>query len=269
MLSIEYDDCFSNMVQQFGSSNNNEDSEYFAFYPSFGVKKNSPVDFLVYGQALNGWGDECKFKAGDETTINNICDKTYRFSNEYFPYDNHGPLDWVNVQWCNSEYDKFLRQSKEEAYFKRYYVDKYRAYRSFFWNVVYKTVSDYKGPNNRETRNWADYVIYSNLYKISPSPKGNPDEIVKNAQIESAVKLVKMEIEELEPKFCLVLTNLEWWDPFLKALSINLEEIKTKSSEVVDYVAKYKNGTLIIVTKRPRVGDSDKYAKEIIKIIKQ
>lgn len=30
-------------------------TEYVDFYPSFGIKKDEKADFLIYGQAVNGW----------------------------------------------------------------------------------------------------------------------------------------------------------------------------------------------------------------------
>ncbi|HPB02736.1 MAG TPA: hypothetical protein PLZ67_07260 [Bacteroidales bacterium] len=264
LLSEDYDRSFTKMIQEFSIDSDKRKTKYFSFYPSFGVKKDTPVEFLIYGQAVNGWGDECEFKVGNETTIDNICKAAYKYSNEYFPYDNHGPLDWVNVQWCKSEYNKYLNLTEARAAFEEYYCDRYRPSLSFFWNVVYKTVSDYKEPNSRETRNWADYVVYSNLYKIAPSPKGNPDEIEKNTQRESAVELVKMELDQLKPKYCLVLTNLEWWNPFAKEL--RLEICSQKETKRIQQVAYYGN-TKIIVAKRPFLGDSETYSREILNSI--
>lgn len=263
MLSEKYDRCFTSMVQNFCYKSNNAKSKYYAFYPSFGVKKDAPVDFLVYGQAVNGWHDDCAFLVDDKNSTIDICKKAKEYSNSYFPHDNHSPLDWVNVQWCKSEYDKFRRQSKEEADFKRYYVDKYRAYRSFFWNVVYKTVSDQIGKDRAE-RDWADYVVWSNLYKISPE-NGNPNDKDRELQFTEAKELVKMEIEELKPKYCLVITNLEWWEPFAKYLSL---EKNPKNCKHIHMVAEYKTtSTKIIVTERPFVGNSDEYTSEIINLL--
>ncbi|HPF00816.1 MAG TPA: hypothetical protein PKY63_09135 [Bacteroidales bacterium] len=262
MLSETYDRCFTSMVKNFCDNSDNANTKYYAFYPSFGVKKNQPLDFLVYGQAVNGWHDDSAFLVSDKKSTIGVCKKSKEYSNSYFPYDNHGPLDWVNVQWCKSEYDKFLRQSKAEAEFKRYYIDKYRAYSSFFWNVVYKTVSD-KMNYSRETRSWADSVVWSNLYKISPH-KGNPNGKERGLQIKYAIQLVKMELDELKPNYCLVLTNLKWWDPFAKEL--RLEICSQKETKRIQQVAYYGN-TKIIVTKRPFLGDSEAYSREILNSI--
>lgn len=80
------------------------------------------------------------------------------------------------------------------------------------------------------------------------------------------IELVRKELEELKPKICIVLTNLEWWLPFqegLKSTKINIEQLE----ENIVSVEKY-NGTNIIVTKRPRIGNSNKFVEKILKTIK-
>jgi len=169
-------------------------------------------------------------------------------------------IDWVNAQWCNSDYNKFA----DNPEFVEFYNGDYRVFRSFFWNVIKKLISDYYG-FERESWEWSKKIVWSNLYKIAPDGR-NPNWQEMDFQKETSFELVRKEIEEINPKFCIVLTNLSWWQPFGEALNTIKIENKYIPAEI-ESVEMYNN-TKIIVTKRPRFGDSDYYIREILKLIK-
>lgn len=252
-LSKEYDDFYLNGINCF-LKNNNE--EYCLFYPSFGIKKEEDCDFLIYGQALNGWGDTV---VNHEKAPN--LNKIILSFNNYLADRNHTPLDWVNVYWTKSEYCRLMEDSLLEDFYA--YDNPYLTYRSFFWNLTYKTVSTYYNLHEGHDFGWgwARKMVWSNLYKIAPL-KGNPSNKLRNEQFEFCAELFKREIEEVNPKFCLVFTNQSWFDPFRDFLK--LLNIYKKESSVITSIYQYEN-TKIIVTNRPFQGNSNFYVQEVLK----
>lgn len=82
-----------------------------------------------------------------------------------------------------------------------------------------------------------------------------------------AIDLVKKEIEEIKPKFCIVLTNDSWWQPFRRNLNTHSLQLQIQKKGIVESVEQYKD-TKIVVTTRPFKGSSNKHVKEILKLIK-
>ena len=105
-------------------------------------------------------------------------------------------------------------------------------------------------------------MVWSNLYKIAPL-RGNPDSYIKSLQQEFAIELVRKEIEELKPKYCIVLTNEEWWEPFRNGLNSNI--LHRYNSRVI--TIEQINNTKIIVTTRPFRGSSNAHVEEILNSI--
>jgi hypothetical protein len=227
------------------------DKEYCLFYPSFGVLKNNiPIDFLIYGQAVNGWANDFSF--GDKKDMDFVA-KAIEFSNTI----NEGelsPLDWVNINWTNSTKLNAKEQSRIEGY---------QVFRSFFWNVCYKLVSDYYGLD-REKRCWCKHMVWSNLMKIAPKNSGNPNWKDRIEQKAGCIELFKMELDELNPKFAILLTNYLWAEEFVKALKC--KSIVQDADANIQFIGQY-NETQVIVTKRPFMGKSEEWLKELLGVI--
>lgn len=255
-LSTEYDSLLQNGINDFLSHYQQSESKFCVFYPSFGIKPNQKCDFIIYGQALNGWNSEVSPK--EQITNQKMQEIILKF-NGFLESENHTPLDWVNVQWDKSTFEEFIKNETISEYY--YYDNPYFVYRSFFWNVVYKLITEYYNlgyPNSV----WAKHMVWSNLYKIS-YPKRNPDAFQKQLQLENAVELFKKEIEELNPKYCILITNQQWFDDFNKILKLE-NELNNNQNNIVTSKYSYLN-TKIIVTTRPFQGNSDNHVKEIIK----
>lgn len=258
-LSHGYNDLYVENIRTFQLAMNMmcyDKINYIDFYPSFGVEQTDDVTFLVYGQAVNGWGSSF---AGDEPITQEKVYKSMSFSNE-MP---HGiadcPLEWVNVMWSNESYRKIAGNKVLEEL----YADNYRANSSFFWNVVYKSINQYFN-HPSDSGDWAKKMVWSNLYKISPD-KANPSDAQQLAQMPISAMMVKKELEEIQPKFCLVLTGESWWKPFGNYIG---SKVTAKFAPNDELISHEKFGTTdIIVTRRPRTGDSGKYAKSINEIL--
>ena len=232
MLSYFYKTPFEQMLKDYIrdiKSNGNKtlmEKEYTLFYPCIGKDYNKDRELLVVGQATRNWNAENnKWNIKNaEKDFENIIDKSIDCSSED---KGKCPLQWVNDDW-----------------------DKYKFSHSFFWNVTYKLVKQNYG---RTDENWTNIIAWSNLLKIAPAEENNPKGVEFDIQIKNAAKLFKLEIEKLEPKNCLLITNLNTWaKPILDEAEITYKEVKEKY-EYVEATAYYK-GCNIIITKRPFVG---------------
>lgn len=260
-LSPSYDKIYKQNIQSFQDRLENSwkgDGWFVDFYPSFGTKKNEQCDLLFYGQALNGWTEG--FDVFEETTDNKIL-RSILTSNRYFSKLNHSPLDWVNVKWSNSTFD--LIAQDEDA--KSFYCDggNYRTFRSFFWKVVFKLTSDFNG-FDRSSWDWAKKTVWSNLYKIAEDGK-NPNYFLREQQIKTSAELIRLEIEELKPRYCIVLTNYEWWEPFKKLLGTKNIPYDKELENILFYEQLY--GTKFIITTRPRFGSAETHVSQLLKVI--
>jgi hypothetical protein len=260
-FSNAYDSLYiKNLIEfQIEYSKNNKDKYFIDFYPSFGINNDRKTEFLIYGQAVNGWSSG--FTISNKIDESKICSSIFA-SNKYLLEKNHNPLDWVNALWSNRIYN----ENSNDENFKSFYngTGTYRAFRSFFWNLNKKLLCQYYNLD-KASWDWTKKLVWSNLYKIAPEDS-NPNLMERQIQEKISIELVKKEIEELNPKYCIVLTNLNWWLPFQKGLKSQIIDTNKLSNEIVS-VEKYKN-TLIIVTHRPLFGNSQNYVDQILEIIR-
>lgn len=259
-FSEKYDALYLENIREFQKKMRDGkvvDEYYVDFYPSFGIKESEKTDFIIYGQAVNGWGSG--FNLFDQVDVEKL-HHSILCSNRYLSSKNHTPLDWVNVQWTASGH----KEHNEDPEIAKYYSETYRPYRSLFWNVVYKLISDYHGLE-RGGFDWSSKMVWSNLYKIALEDS-NPDVNCRAMQQPLSAELVKQEIAELKPKYCVVLTNLEWWLPFREILQTDLLPVDKAMDEIVS--AEKYGDTTIIVTNRPFTGNADKFVEQILQLIK-
>lgn len=266
LFSAEYNKLFIENIGEFAKAAKNKEEDYCAFYPAFG-KDGKDFDFIIYGQAVKGW--QPIFKAADKINGEEFIKQSAEYSNSFYA-DNekgdHSPLDWVNARWSQGVYNQ-LNEAEREFYGDSEWGD-YYTFRSFFWNVTYKLINRWYGLDENSI-GWAKKIIWSNLYKIAPAERMNPSEEERVWQMKKSIELVKKEIAEINPRFCIVLTNDTWWEPFR-------QKLKTKTItdlENKEYIESYEQypdrDTRIIVTKRPfSGGNSNICADEIISLIK-
>lgn len=128
--------------------------------------------------------------------------------------------------------------------------------------------------NERDKIFWDDRIVWSNLYKIAPVNGGNPNYGVIKATVEDCIEILKKEIEIVEPKHIVMVTD-EWWvtlkdkDGNTKFNKTFEKEFNIKINSTDSFVigkGRYKN-IPIIVTKRPerRRETREKQADEVIK----
>jgi hypothetical protein len=85
--------------------------------------------------------------------------------------------------------------------------------------------------------------------------------------MEHSIELVKKEIREINPRYCIVITNDSWWEPFRKKLQTKQLTLPKSTDSVIESVETFEN-TKIIVTTRPFAGSSNIHVEEILKYLK-
>ena len=255
-LSKQYDDLYQQHLESFQQklvATFPIITHYTDFFPSIGVPKGGSVDFLMYGQSIGGWQKELDYS---KSVPKDRVAQSKAYSNGQ--YRNDSPLDWVNVMW--SKYGKDRWEGQRSMYIESF--GSYNPSRSFFWKVITRTIAKQCQLQDSDW-SWTEKLVWSNLYKIAPqfgSHKPNPSEADRILQRPEAVHLVRMELEELQPKYCVVITNDLWWSHFRKGLGSKV--LETPKRSVIESVEQY-GSTRIVVTKRPFVGSSDTFVKAI------
>jgi hypothetical protein len=230
VFSSDYEKLFEKNFTDFRNNMQNKDEyylneKYCLFFPSCGNRDKGKINFIIYGQAPAGWTPT--FKVSELISIPILVKDAIEFSNT-INEDEKCPIDWVNKSWGNKTYCG------------------YNPAPTFFWNTTYKLINKYCGydPNSE---NWVYNLIWSNLMKIAPTTRRskNPDDIEWQAQLEFSKQLFLMELEEIKPKYAILLTNSGWADDF-----VNKIDISRNQNGMIESIGNY-NGTKIIVTKRP------------------
>lgn len=230
---------------------------YTDFYPSIGVPADKPVDLLVYGQAVGGWLPELDYsKHIPEGRVHESRDYSNDTANP------HTPLDWVNFMWSRNVPQEVA--ARREAHIARY--GDYTPSRSFFWQVTTYFMQE-KFQLKKPYWAWAERTVWSNLYKIAPQ-KGkwhpNPSDEDCVLQRPECVRLVELELRELKPTYCLVITNDEWWAHFRTGLGTKeLERPKDGPVQSVEEIG----STRIVVCTRPYVGNYKAHVQRILECL--
>lgn len=204
----------------------------------FNAKKGSEYNnnLMVVGRAVNGWCNE--FKLCDLDTVSMV-------EQIFNQHDSTCPLQWVEDSWGRR--------------------DGYSTKSSAFWRVI-KDIS--QRLNKLEScTGWANKIVWSNLYKIAPSNKGNPSESLSNEQFSLCNELLFTEIKEYQPKVILFFAGLNWFNGFLND-SIYLE--KGEDSALVEAHGSLdidNKKIIIIVAKHPQGKPEANMVNEIMNVI--
>ena len=153
---------------------------------------------MVVGRAANGgWGSifwcELADPAARKKHVQDIATS-----------DNDGacPMQWIADDWENPQKGKYNPRT------------------SAFWRVIRQVV---EGLDIAEKNCpfWPSYLVWSNLYKVSPAEGWNPGVRLRRVQREGCKKLLEHEIKTYEPIRLLFLTDWEgkdWAEAFLDFL---------------------------------------------------
>ena len=147
-------------------------------------------------------------------------------------------------------------------------VYRYNSRKSAFWRVI-KNVSKRYYPEN-----WSAYVAWSNICKVAPYEKGNPNNSLYYAQIEICCQILEIEIELLSPKFIILLTSESWAKDFLCYLT------HEEPPQAIKYIHWGKEnqytmkvyliyGRIYILTEHPQGKKEDLHIQAIIEAINE
>jgi hypothetical protein len=151
---------------------------------------------MLVGRALRGWGTT-PFKAPQmesEAERDKILENSFAISSA----DQGCPIQRSHDFWRDG-----LRNKSS----------KYNPERSSFWCVARDVTQEISAPEEKEK--WANYLYWTNLYKISLANRSNPPGSLKRVIEPACRKMLATEIEHLRPQRILFLTGQWWAEPFL------------------------------------------------------
>ena len=193
---------------------------------------------MFMGRAVNDWKAQ-----GDRNTEGMFTEGS---SNQIFMCEDQ-------VKWVETErYDK----------------------KSAFWRVV-KSIAQM---SSNDEQGWFKHIVWSNLYKLSPTGGGNPSYKLREIQFETCLEILKVELEVFKPKFVVLLNGPDWYADFVCKLAgsdefgrINLDIVDSKFWNDSNYMAYvYKIGeTYFIGSVHPQGKPEKEHADVIVEMIKK
>jgi hypothetical protein len=162
------------------------------FWPKVGSRYAG--DLLVVGRATNGWIDRWEpGKPPDTTTLAQIARATGEDG------VNGDQLGWVLDRWGRSE--------------------GYSTSRSQFWSTI-RHVAIRLRPD--ATPDWTSVIAWTNLAKVGPWNKGNPDSRLLAPQLQVGPRLFAQEIADLRPRRVVAFTGRWWFEAFAPELNLDV-----------------------------------------------
>lgn len=205
---------------------------------------DSEIKFMLIGKCMNGW-------LYDESETSAIF--AARRVEEFITAE--------GFQWI--EEDPSGRQSNGKGY--NLETCRFFTYsRTFFEKLTEPAKEQYT-----RARIWQDYIVQSDLYKISPKSKGNPGAPAQRAQKDICLALLKKEIEILKPTHILFATNVEWLFDEIKG------ELGKPSGKYnhIKLTGHYLNAKVLVTphpaSARPYGIKKDDYAEECVKAFEE
>lgn len=87
------------------------------------------------------------------------------------------------------------------------------------------------------TEDWSDHIAWTNLYKVAPYSKGNPNNTLIRETLDSCASILRSEIEFLRPTHIVFITGSWWYKPIGKNLDenafVNVTEVDLNGDDPV------------------------------------
>ncbi|MEQ8192360.1 MAG: hypothetical protein ABRQ39_30620 [Candidatus Eremiobacterota bacterium] len=215
----------------------NANKELTGFMAMQGKKYNK--ELMVIGRSVNGWRASI--------TIDNLSKEKERqeFAEKVFNSD--CAMSWVTDNWEKSEV--------------------YNTKLSAFWRVIREIVIQLNMENFDITQ-WASYLVWSNLYKVSPSEGGNPNDILCKLQLPGCIKILNVELETYMPKKVLFLTGMDWAKDFLDGIGAKWTNISSNYVESYgQHSVSVKHQFKFVVAKHPQGKNEEEWVNEVCKFL--
>jgi uracil-DNA glycosylase len=232
----EFKPLYEELINCFGSEKWNE--KIYPFFIQEGKHfQNSNKKILFVGKSVNGW-------------VTNSTDIDIIFYGDF-----EGKRKIVNRT------DEMRWVVKPNA--KRKGVRTYK--HSSFWRLIHFVTKSLLSKD--KSKEWYDYIAWSNLYKISPK-KGNPTDEMKKLQQKICCKILDKEIEILHPEFIVFLTS-GWEKFYINHLGLNLSSFSFVTWGKKNYKIKYHTnaGITYILSQHPQGKPEKSHGNKIVEII--
>ena len=155
------------------------------------------------------------------------------------------PMCWVVNQWGRGEGN--------------------RTSRSAFWRVIRRvSLQIVEGATEGD---WPTHLVWSNLYKVSPSAGGNPGATLRNAQRGGCRELLELELRTFRPKRVLFLTGWNWAEELLCTPREPQEPADTFVDRVWDQSLDPESGLAIsrfVVAQHPQGKNEDDWVCDVL-----
>lgn len=213
-------------------------------------------DLMVAGRAVNGWTKKTwppKVLAEDVDR-----DEFVHYVLKSVEAPDSCPMQWVSQAWGN----RSLKRPSNWTYVQN---QDYNTLRSAFWRVIRSVVGELRIADITN-ESWPSYLVWSNLYKISPAVGRNPSAKMRSLQRDSCISLFQTETLSFKPRRLLFLTGHDWAAPFLKR--VEAEIFYTRGS-YVESVGTFNSGNdkpcLFVVASHPERKPEAPWVNEVIK----
>ncbi len=224
------------------------------FAPQQGTKsRNCGNPLMVVGRAVNGSGDRVGWTPEDFASGKLTLDDELKAATENRATNSGDRLNWVTYNWRNRDVD-------------------YNTAKSPFWRTIRGITLGLNIPNAENIEKcWSSYLIWSNLYKVSPVRRGNPDKNIRDIQRESCMKLLRSELEVYKPKRALFVTG-NWCLEQLESLCILSRP--DRGTSVIERCGRYyhtdgASTTDVVVTIRPEGQKEKNFVAQVISEFKR
>ena len=191
------------------------------------------IKLMVVGRALNGW------------------EKNYAEDREEYTKQRIGEL------------------SKQDRFDKDKWIEKETA--RPFWNYT-KSILE-RLLDNKLGTDWYQSILWSNLYPVSYSGGGNPSEMLKYIEFDTAKKLFETQIKVYEPTHVVIMTDWEGWFFLPKKYNLSNDDQflpiapDINSEKVIKGKGIFENSR-VVVTRRPEFISKDKFVNAVVDAFK-
>jgi hypothetical protein len=203
-------------------------------------------DLMVVGRAVNGWADGIlAAKLAQPASAVAYAQKVF----DSVTGNDGCPMKWVTDNWGTQK--------------------GYNTKRSAFWRVIREVVNRYSIANV-DTDPWSSYLVWSNLYKVSPCEGGNPSGNLREIQLSGCISLLKLETSYYLPHNLLLLTGWGWAEPFLQQIATDCRPISGCSH--IEAIGQIVNNsavtTKIVVAAHPQGRQEGPWVKEVVQAMR-
>ena len=213
---------------------------------------DSKTKLIAIGRAMNGWEAPFSSCKSIEDLITKILDQKFSFSD--------------------------VIRRKEKTQHSYLYI------RSKFWKLIKYVLEEfgeandewYDDNNDNSNMNWNEKIVWSNLYKVSPRYKGNPDNQLIKKTLKTNIDILKFEIDENKPEKILFVTD-EWYlkpfpdmPAFVDEFGIKFDHFdQQESKRCVIGSGTYGKAKIVVCTRPDIWGSTNQYVRNMAKEIKE